>query len=80
VSLFMAVRVRGDVAMTGESPCVQRAGGGRNQEKGASLHTGWASSVWCWPDRNRKDMVDIPESVRKDMELVFVSASRKPWS
>jgi ATP-dependent Lon protease len=24
------------------------------------------------PDRNRKDMVDIPESVRKDMELVFV--------
>ena len=24
------------------------------------------------PDRNRKDMVDIPESVRKDLESVFV--------
>ena len=24
------------------------------------------------PDRNRKDMVDIPESVRKDLELAFV--------
>jgi ATP-dependent Lon protease len=24
------------------------------------------------PDRNRKDMVDIPESVRKDLELSFV--------
>ena len=24
------------------------------------------------PDRNRKDMVDIPESVRRDLELVFV--------
>ena len=24
------------------------------------------------PDRNRKDLVDIPESVRKDLELSFV--------
>jgi ATP-dependent Lon protease len=24
------------------------------------------------PDRNRKDLVDIPESVRKDVELCFV--------
>ena len=24
------------------------------------------------PDRNRKDLVDIPESIRKDLELSFV--------
>jgi ATP-dependent Lon protease len=24
------------------------------------------------PDRNRKDLVDIPETIRKDLELVFV--------
>ena len=24
------------------------------------------------PDRNRKDMVDVPESVRKDLDLSFV--------
>jgi ATP-dependent Lon protease len=24
------------------------------------------------PERNRKDLVDIPESIRKDIELVFV--------
>jgi ATP-dependent Lon protease len=25
------------------------------------------------PDRNRKDLVDIPETIRKDLELIFVS-------
>jgi len=29
------------------------------------------------PDRNRKDLVDIPETIRKDLELIFVSRMKE---
>ena len=29
------------------------------------------------PDRNRKDLVDIPETIRKDIELIFVSRMKE---
>jgi ATP-dependent Lon protease len=72
VSLFTGRRVRGDVAMTGEITLrgsVLAVGG--IKEKVLAAHRAGIKRV-VLPDRNRKDMVDIPESVRKDMELVFV--------
>jgi len=72
VSLFTGRRVRGDVAMTGEITLrgsVLPVGG--IKEKVLAAHRAGIRRV-VLPDRNRKDMVDIPESVRKDMELVFV--------
>jgi ATP-dependent Lon protease len=71
-SLFTGRRVRGDVAMTGEITLrgsVLPVGG--IKEKVLAAHRAGIRRV-VLPDRNRKDMVDIPESVRKDMELVFV--------
>ncbi|MGA7742569.1 MAG: endopeptidase La [Polyangia bacterium] len=72
VSLFTGRRVRGDVAMTGEITLrgsVLPVGG--IKEKVLAAHRAGIRRV-ILPDRNRKDMVDIPESVRKDLELVFV--------
>ena len=71
-SLFTGRRVRGDVAMTGEITLrgsVLPVGG--IKEKVLAAHRAGIKRVML-PDRNRKDMVDIPESVRKDLELVFV--------
>jgi ATP-dependent Lon protease len=71
-SLFTGRRVRGDVAMTGEITLrgsVLPVGG--IKEKVLAAHRAGIRRV-VLPDRNRKDMVDIPESVRKDLELVFV--------
>jgi ATP-dependent Lon protease len=71
-SLFTGRRVRGDVAMTGEITLrgsVLPVGG--IKEKVLAAHRAGIRRV-ILPDRNRKDMVDIPESVRKDLELVFV--------
>ncbi|HEX7598061.1 MAG TPA: endopeptidase La, partial [Polyangia bacterium] len=71
-SLFTGRRVRGDVAMTGEITLrgsVLPVGG--IKEKVLAAHRAGIKRVTL-PDRNRKDMVDIPESVRKDLELVFV--------
>ena len=71
-SLFTGRRVRGDVAMTGEITLrgsVLPVGG--IKEKVLAAHRAGIRRV-VLPDRNRKDMVDIPESVRKDLELSFV--------
>ena len=71
-SLFTGRRVRGDVAMTGEITLrgsVLPVGG--IKEKVLAAHRAGIKRV-ILPDRNRKDMVDIPESVRRDLELVFV--------
>jgi len=71
-SLFTGRRVRGDVAMTGEITLrgsVLPVGG--IKEKVLAAHRAGIKRVLL-PDRNRKDMVDIPESVRKDLELTFV--------
>jgi ATP-dependent Lon protease len=71
-SLFTGRRVRGDVAMTGEITLrgsVLPVGG--IKEKVLAAHRAGIKRV-ILPDRNRKDLVDIPESVRKDLELSFV--------
>jgi ATP-dependent Lon protease len=72
VSLLTARRVHGDVAMTGEITLrgsVLPVGG--IKEKVLAAHRAGIKRVLL-PDRNRKDLVDIPESVRKDVELCFV--------
>src|SRR3954451_3840515 len=72
VSLFTGRRVRGDVAMTGEITLrgsVLPVGG--IKEKVLAAHRAGIKRVLL-PDRNRKDLVDIPETVRKDLELTFV--------
>jgi ATP-dependent Lon protease len=71
-SLLTGRRVRGDVAMTGEITLrgsVLPVGG--IKEKVLAAHRAGIKRV-ILPDRNRKDLVDIPESVRKDLELTFV--------
>ena len=72
VSLFTGRRVRGDVAMTGEITLrgsVLPVGG--IKEKVLAAHRAGIKRV-VLPERNQKDVVDIPESVRKDLELSFV--------
>jgi ATP-dependent Lon protease len=71
-SLFTGRRVRGDVAMTGEITLrgsVLPVGG--IKEKVLAAHRAGIRRV-VLPDRNQKDIVDIPESVRKDLDLKFV--------
>jgi ATP-dependent Lon protease len=71
-SLFTGRRVRGDVAMTGEITLrgsVLPVGG--IKEKVLAAHRAGIKRV-ILPDRNRKDLVDIPESARKDLDLSFV--------
>jgi len=73
VSLFTGRRVRGDVAMTGEITLrgsVLPVGG--IKEKVLAAHRAGIKRVLL-PDRNRKDLVDIPETIRKGLELIFVS-------
>ncbi len=72
VSLFTGRRVRGDVAMTGEVTLrgsVLPVGG--IKEKVLAAHRAGIKRVLL-PDRNRKDLVDIPDSVRRDVELIFI--------
>ena len=72
VSLFTGRRVRGDVAMTDEITLrgsVLPVGG--IKEKVLAAHRAGIKRV-VLPERNQKDVVDIPESVRKDLELSFV--------
>jgi ATP-dependent Lon protease len=73
VSLFTGRRVRGDVAMTGEITLrgtVLPVGG--IKEKVLAAHRAGIKRVLL-PERNRKDLVDIPETIRKDLELIFAS-------
>jgi ATP-dependent Lon protease len=73
VSLLTGRRVQGDVAMTGEITLrgsVLPVGG--IKEKVLAAHRAGIKRVLL-PDRNRKDLVDIPETIRKDIELIFVS-------
>ncbi len=72
VSLLTGRRVRGDVAMTGEITLrgtVLPVGG--IKEKVLAAHRAGVKRVLL-PERNRKDIVDIPETVRQDLELSFV--------
>ncbi len=72
VSLFTGRRVRGDVAMTGEITLrgsVLPVGG--IKEKVLAAHRAGIKRVML-PDRNRKDLVDIPDTIQKEIELIFV--------
>ena len=68
VSLLTGRRVRGDVAMTGEITLrgtVLPVGG--IKEKVLAAHRAGIKRV-VLPERNRKDIVDIPETVRAELE------------
>ena len=72
VSLLTGRRVRGDVAMTGEITLrgtVLPVGG--IKEKVLAAHRAGIKRVLL-PERNRKDIVDIPDTIRKELELSFV--------
>ena len=69
MSLLTGRRVRGDVAMTGEITLrgtVLPVGG--IKEKVLAAHRAGIKRV-VLPERNRKDIVDIPETVQKELEL-----------
>jgi len=73
VSLLSGVRVRGDVAMTGEASLrglVLPVGG--IKEKLLAAHRAGIKRV-ILPERNRKDVAEVPEQARKEMEIIFAS-------
>ena len=72
VSLMTGHTVRNDVAMTGEISLrglVLPVGG--IKEKTIAAHRAGIRTVLL-PARNRKDLEDIPESVRKELEFVWL--------
>lgn len=71
-SLFSGIRTRGDTAMTGEITLrglVLPVGGIKN--KVLAAQRGGVKRV-VMPERNRKDLIEIPEQVRREMEFIFV--------
>jgi ATP-dependent Lon protease len=73
VSLLTGIRVRHDVAMTGEITLRGRVlpiGG--LKEKVLAAHRAGIKRIIV-PDRNRFDLEDVPSDVRADLDLVFVS-------
>jgi len=72
-SLYTGRRVRPDTAMTGEitlSGLVFPIGGVK--EKVLAAHRAGIRRILL-PSRNEADVDDIPEDVRKDLEIIFVS-------
>ena len=72
VSLLTNKPVRNDVAMTGEITLrglVLPVGG--IKEKFLAAHRAGIKRV-IMPERNRKDVIDIPEQPKKEMEILFV--------
>jgi ATP-dependent Lon protease len=73
VSLLTGIRVRHDVAMTGEITLRGRVlpiGG--LKEKVLAAHRAGIKRVIV-PERNRNDLDDVPEDVKREIELVFVT-------
>jgi ATP-dependent Lon protease len=73
VSLLTGIRVRGDVSMTGEVTLrglVLPVGG--IKEKVLAAHRAGIKRI-ILPERNRKDLIDVPEQAKKDIEFVFAS-------
>jgi ATP-dependent Lon protease len=71
VSLFSNKTVKNDLAMTGEISLrglVLPVGG--IKEKTVAAHRAGIRKVLL-PARNRKDLEDVPKSVREDVEFVF---------
>jgi ATP-dependent Lon protease len=73
VSLLTGIRVRSDVAMTGEITLRGRVlpiGG--LKEKVLAAHRAGIKRIIV-PDRNRTDLEEVPEEIKKDLDFVFVS-------
>jgi len=73
VSMLTGRKVRSDVAMTGEVTlrgAVLPIGGVKS--KVLAAHRAGIKTV-ILPERNRKDLVEVPEEIRKELEFVFVS-------
>jgi ATP-dependent Lon protease len=73
VSLLTGVRVRHDVAMTGEITLRGRVlpiGG--LKEKVLAAHRAGIKRVIV-PERNRADLEEVPDEIKKSLEFVFVS-------
>jgi ATP-dependent Lon protease len=71
-SLLAQVCVRADVAMTGEITLrglVLPVGG--IKEKMLAAHRAGIKRI-VLPERNEKDVVDVPEEIRSEMEIVYV--------
>ncbi|MFZ5443253.1 MAG: endopeptidase La [Myxococcota bacterium] len=72
-SLFTGIAVRADTAMTGEITLRGIAGMiGGVREKVLGAHRAGIKRVMM-PEKNKKDLVDVPESVRQSLEFNFVS-------
>jgi ATP-dependent Lon protease len=72
-SLMTGIRVRNDTAMTGEATLrgmVLPVGG--IKEKVLAAHRAGIKRI-IMPDKNKKDMVDVPEQVKKDVEFFFAT-------
>jgi ATP-dependent Lon protease len=70
-SLLTGIRVRGDVAMTGEATLrglVLPVGG--IKEKVLAAHRAGIKRI-ILPERNKKDLVDVPEQAKNEMEFIF---------
>src|SRR5207245_8949656 len=70
-SLLTGIRVRGDVAMTGEATLrglVLPVGG--IKEKVLAAHRAGIKRI-ILPSENERDLRDIPDSVRRDLSFVF---------
>jgi ATP-dependent Lon protease len=73
VSLLTGIRVRHDVAMTGEISLRGRVlpiGG--LKEKTLAAHRAGVKRVIV-PERNKADLEEVPKEVRDEMEFVFVN-------
>jgi ATP-dependent Lon protease len=73
VSLLTGIRVRSDVAMTGEVTLrglVLPVGG--IKEKVLAAHRAGIKRVII-PARNEKDLIDVPEQARKELEFVYAA-------
>jgi ATP-dependent Lon protease len=74
VSLLMGKCVRPDVAMTGEITLrglVLPVGG--IKEKMLAAHRAGIKRILL-PDRNSKDVVDVPEEIRNEMDIVYIKS------
>jgi ATP-dependent Lon protease len=71
-SLLTGVRIRHDVAMTGEITLRGRLlGVGGVKEKVLAAHRAGIRKVLL-PERNEPDLAEIPKDVREDLELVLI--------
>jgi ATP-dependent Lon protease len=73
VSLLTGIRVRSDVAMTGEATLrglVLPVGG--IKEKVLAAHRAGIKRIII-PARNEKDLLDVPEQARKELDFVFAA-------